>query len=225
MKHSQGIEMRTVMDASGEAKNPQEYHREDRPIRRSLASLFLCAGVACIGSAQLSAQAPIPGLWPLTLISNGETVYDVVNHVTWLTDANLPARQRFGIPLCDGTGPYGSPPIKDPCLNASGLMDYTSATHWVLAMNNANYQGHSNWQLPTAPSTDSSCPRKGTDGNSFGFGCNANAMGYLYYKALGFHAPNTAVPLPPNRVGPFRNFQPDHYWAITTGGGSADFDF
>jgi hypothetical protein len=205
--------MRTVTDATV---------RENRPIRRSLASLFLCAGVACIGSAQLSAQNL---LWPLRLISNGETVYDVVNHVTWLTDANLPARQRFGIPLCDGSGPYGSPPIEDPCVNASGLMDYPSATFWILAMNNANYQGHSNWQLPTAPSTDSSCPGTGTDGNSFGFGCNANAMGYLYYKALGFHAPNTVVPIPPNRVGPFRNFQPDHYWAITTGGGTADFDF
>jgi hypothetical protein len=54
-------------------------------------------------------------------------------------------------------------------------------------------------------------------------------MGYLYYKALGFHTPNTAVPLPPNRVGPFRNFQPDHYWSISSGGGQgnsiANFDF
>jgi hypothetical protein len=108
-------------------------------------------------------------------------------------------------------------------------MDYTSAKDWILAMNSANYQGHSTWQLPTAPSKDSSCPGKGTDGNSFGFGCDANAMGYLYYKALGFQAPNTAVPLQPNRVGPFRNFQPDHYWSSSTGGGGpnsvADFDF
>src|ERR1700677_4230716 len=105
MKHSQRIEMRIVMHASVEAKIPQGYRRENRPVRRSLASLFLCAGLACIGSAQLSAQAPASPLWPLVLIPNGETVYDVVNHVTWLTDANLPAPPRFGIPLCDGTGP------------------------------------------------------------------------------------------------------------------------
>jgi hypothetical protein len=179
---------------------------------------ILLAALIFAGSAQLSAQAPASNLWPLVLIPNGETVYDVVNHVTWLTDANLPALQRFGIPLCDGPGPYGVP-IKDPCVNASGIMDYLSATDWILAMNNANYQGHSNWQLPTAPSTDSSCAGKGTDGNSFSFGCSANALGYLHYKALGFQAPNTAVPIPPNRVGPFRNFQPDQYWSISTGGG------
>src|ERR1700683_4437451 len=81
------------------------------------------AALIFAGSAQLSAQNP---LWPLVLVPNGETVYDVVNHVTWLTDANLPARQRFGIPLCDGSGPYGST-IVDPCVNASGIMDYPSA--------------------------------------------------------------------------------------------------
>ena len=183
-----------------------------------LAALILFGSASV--SAQSSAQNPFqnlfqnsaPGDWQKVLIPDGFTVHDVVNHVTWLTDANLPAQQRFGIPLCDGTGPYGSG-IVDPCVNASGIMDYPSATHWILAMNNANYQGHSTWQLPTTPSADPSCSGKGTDGNSFGFGCNANALGYLYYKALGFHPPNTAVPITANRVGPFRNFQPDRYWS------------
>jgi hypothetical protein len=191
--------------------------------RHCVTGILLAALIFFAGSAQLSAQNP---LWPLALISNGETVYDVVNHVTWLTDANLPARERFGVPLCDAS-------FMAPCVNPSGIMDYLSATTWILAMNNANYQGHSNWQLPTTPSTDSSCPGTGTLGNSFGFGCEANAMGYLYYRALGFRAPNTAVPLPPNRVGPFRNFQPDHYWSNSSGGGQqigqqnpiANFDF
>src|SRR5580692_2516329 len=120
----------------------------------------ILAALIFAGSTQLSAQAPASPLWPLFLIPNGDTVYDVVNHVTWLTDANLPARQRFGIPLCEGTGLYGTGSM-DPCVNASGIMDYTSAAAWVLAMNNANYQGHSNWQLPTAPTADSSCAGKG----------------------------------------------------------------
>jgi hypothetical protein len=191
-------------------------------MKRHSVTGILSAALIFAGSAQLSAQAPVSDPWPLVLIPNGETVYDVVNNVTWLTDANLPARQRFGIPLCDGSG-------VNPCVNASGIMDYPSATAWVLAMNNANYLGHSNWQLPTTPSTDLSCPGTGTLGNSFGFGCEANALGYLYYKALGFHAPNTAVPIPADRVGPFRNFQPDHYWSNSSGGGQqnpiADFNF
>jgi hypothetical protein len=188
----------------------------------------ILAALIFAGSTQLSAQAPASPLWPLFLIPNGETVYDVVNHVTWLTDANLPARQRFGIPLCEGSGLYGTGSL-DPCVNASGIMDYPSATAWVSAMNSANYQGHSNWQLPTAPAYDPSCAGKGADGNSFSFGCDANALGYLYYKALGFHTPNSAVPILANRVGPFRNFQPDHYWSSSSTGaqqpGVANFNF
>jgi hypothetical protein len=113
----------------------------------------------------------------------------VVNHVTWLADANLPAQQRFGIPLCDASG-------AEPCVNRSGSMNYASATAWIAAMNAANYLGHSNWQLPTTPFNDRSCRAKAPApyGNSFGFGCNANALGYLYYTALGFQAPRTAVP-------------------------------
>jgi hypothetical protein len=155
-------------------------------MKRHCETGILLAALIFAGSAQLSAQAPVSDLWPLVLIPNGETVYDVVNHVTWLTDANLPARQRFGIPLCDGTGPYGSF-IVDPCVRASGIMDYPSAAAWILAMNNSNYLGHSNWQLPTTPTADPSCAGTGPN-NSFGFGCNANALGYLYYKALGFHS-------------------------------------
>jgi hypothetical protein len=218
MKRSQRVEMRTVIDASVEAKSPQGYRRENRPIRRLLASLFFCAGIACVGSAQLSAQAPASPLWPLVLIPNGDTVYDVVNHVTWLTDANLPARERFGIPLCEGT-------TLDLCVNSSGIMNYTSAAAWISAMNTANYQGHSNWQMPTTPTADSSCAGTGASGNSFSFGCEGNALGYLYYKALGFHTPNTAVPIQGDRVGPFRNFQPQPYWSNDTESPIAYFVF
>ena len=162
-------------------------------MKRHCAIGTFLAALIFAGSGHLSAQARISGLWPLVLIPNGETVYDVVNHVTWLTDANLPARQRFGIPLCDESG-------GDPCIYASGDMDYASAAAWILALNKANYLGHSNWQLPTAPLKDPGCAGVGPLNDSFGFGCDANALGYLYHKALGFQAPNTAVPIPPRWV-------------------------
>src|SRR6185295_175451 len=38
-------------------------------------------------------------------------------------------------------------------------------------------------------------------------------MGSLYYRGLNVRPPNTAVPLPPSTVGPFRNFQPYLYWS------------
>jgi hypothetical protein len=175
----------------------------------------LLAALTLAGSARLSAQDSIPGDWHLLLIPDGKTVYDVVNHVTWLADANLPAKERFGLPLCD----VSSTEPTEPCVNLSGSMNYESAEAWLTAMNNANYLGHSDWQLPTTPFTDPSCAEKGKPGNSFGFGCDANALGYLYHTALGFQAPNTAVPIPPNQVGPFRNFQPNLYWSHSPGGG------
>ena len=84
-------------------------------------------------------------------------------------------------------------------------------------MNTANYLGHSDWQLPTAPLND---PNSGCSGTGpapyregFAFGCNTGALGFLYYTALGFKAPDTAVPIPPNEVGPFKNFHPNLYWS------------
>ncbi len=178
---------------------------------------ILLAVVTFAGSGQLSAQAPGFDHWRLVLIPNGETVYDVVNHVTWLADANLQAHRRFGIPWCGASG-------VDPCINASGSMDYASATAWVLAMNNANYLGHSNWQLPTTPFLDGSgkCPKIGTNGSSFGFGCSSGALGSLFYNALGLQAPNTAVPIPNIPAGPFSNFQPYSYWSQTGDGGGGN---
>jgi hypothetical protein len=62
----------------------------------------------------------------------------------------------------------------------------------------------------------------GPQDNSFGFGCTLNALGSLYYNALGLKAPTTAVPIPGNTAGPFSNFQPDLYWSQTIGGSPGD---
>jgi hypothetical protein len=82
--------------------------------------------------------------------------------------------------------------------------------------------GTIHWQLPSTPQNDSGCTSKGPSNNSFGFGCSAGALGSLYYVALGITAPNTAIPIPPNTVGPFQNFQPATYWSHSKGGGLTD---
>src|SRR5271163_1363921 len=99
----------------------------------------------------------------LVLSSDGITVYDTVNNVTWLANVNLPASNRFGLPGCNASGIM-------PCVNSSGSMNYRSAAAWMQAMNAANYLGHSNWQIPTAPVLDSTCPLIGGQGGSFAFG-------------------------------------------------------
>ncbi len=92
--------------------------------------------------------------------------------------------------------------------------------------------GHTNWQLPTTPSSEPAsstvCPRTGNHGNNFGFNCADNGLGSLFYTGLGLSAPGTAVPIPANMVGPFSNFQPYLYWSGTPSGlnhGHGTFSF
>jgi|HubBroStandDraft_1064217.scaffolds.fasta_scaffold09971_2 hypothetical protein len=152
-------------------------------------------------SGKDSAVAAVPGHAPLVPSADGATVYDPNLKVTWIADGNLASKQTFGV-----SG-----------INKSGSMDYATALRWVAAMNKADngagYLGHNNWQLPTAPSKDASCARTGRHGESFGFHCSGSALGSLYYGSLGIREPNTAVRMPSNSVGPFKDFQPYLYWS------------
>jgi len=188
---------------------------DDRVIRTliGITALFACA-----------LSPLLPGA-TLVLSANGITVYDSVNNITWLADFNLPAGNRFGVPVCGG-----SAIDTKACVNPSGSMSYQAAAAWVAAMNAANYLGHHYWQVPTTPNSDNTgCSFTGANGSSFGFHCSASALGSLYYGALGLKAPNTAVPMPKNTVGPFSNFQPYYYWSQTIGSsgtfGYATFSF
>jgi hypothetical protein len=195
-------------------------------MKRTFVIGTLVAALAFAGSVQLSAQNAALGDWQKFLEGDGVTVYDSANNVVWLADANLAGQTlpdgkdfRFGLTVCP---PLTIEPTV-PCVNPSGSMNYTSAVQWVQNMNDANYLGHSDWQLPTAPLKDSDCSSKGPRHyrEGFAFGCDEGALGYLYYTALGITAPNTAVPIPPNQVGPFSNFQPNLYWSDSGGGGHA----
>ncbi len=178
--------------------------------------MLRCSFLLIVGLAPVQAGAA------LVLSADGLTVYDSVNNVTWLENANLPAASRFGLPVCSGAS-------IDPktCVNPSGSMTYQAAAAWVAAMNATNYLGHSNWQIPTAPLVDNGCSFVGPQNNSFGWNCAANALGSLYYMALGFNAPNTTVAIPGNPTGPFSNFQPYLYWSqtIVSGSGFGTFSF
>ena len=199
-------------------------------MKRNYLIGILLAALAFAGSTRLSAQENGSGNQIVYFVPDGETVYDVMNHVTWLADANLAAEGvpgtlnfRFGLPLCNADS-------TDDCIWADGAMSYTTAQEWVRRMNAASYLGHSDWRLPSTPFQDSGCKSKGPSHESFGFGCSAGALGFLYYTALGIPAPNTAVPIPPNTVGPFQNFQPGVYWSHSYGGGlttdsKANFSF
>jgi uncharacterized protein (TIGR03437 family) len=158
----------------------------------------------------------------LILSQDGITVYDAVNKVNWLADANLAVTNRFGLPLCAPTNN-----TSQICINANGSMNYPSALAWVAAMNAANFLGHNNWLLPTTPLVDKTCGAVGPNGGSFAYSCTGSAMGWLYYSGLGLKAPNSAVPIPNNTVGPFSNFQPYLYWSqdVASANGYHTFSF
>ena len=168
--------------------------------------------LATAGTAQLTAFTPTPGggtsgaLAFVVVAPNGTIVRDAANNISWLTDANLAASSRFGVPACTAS-------ITQACINPSGSMSFQAASAWVGAMNAAAYLGHTNWQLPTFPDVDPTCPFVGPQGESFGFGCTNSSIGSLYSTILGLKAPNTAVPMPASITGPFANFQPYLYWS------------
>jgi hypothetical protein len=127
----------------------------------------------------------------------GQTIYDPVAQITWLADANLAAKQTFGV----------------AGINLDGSMEHPAAVRWIDAMNNANqghgYLGRTDWQLPETGPPDPSCSAKGTTG----FDCTGSAMGELFYKQLALRRGEPVVATPDVKVGPFHNIQPYLYWA------------
>jgi hypothetical protein len=149
-------------------------------------------------------KGKLPGTPPsvgngLEVNPGGQTVYDPVAQVTWLADANLAAKQTFGV----------------ADINPDGSMKHATAVQWVAAMNQADhgrgYLGHANWQLPETVAPDPSCSigAKGTTG----FDCTGSVMGVLFYKQLGLRRGQSVVAVPDVKVGPFHNIQPYLYWA------------
>ncbi|HYM25440.1 MAG TPA: hypothetical protein VEU08_19615, partial [Vicinamibacterales bacterium] len=96
-------------------------------------------------------------------------VYDAGQGLCWLADANL----------------AGDPEVRAAMsvagINPNGTMDWDTALKWVDALNRfeggRGYLGHSDWQLPATPKTDTTCSAN-NDG-SFGALCTGSAMGYL----------------------------------------------
>lgn len=192
-----------------------------------LTAQIPASDLATAGTAQLTVVSPAPGggvssALAFTIVpASGFVVRDAVAGVSWLADADLPASNRFGLPQCSAA-------VSTGCVNASGSMSYQAAAAWVVAMNAAQYLGHSNWQLPAFPDADTTCSFTGPHGEPFGWGCTNSGLGHLYYTVLGLKSPNTAVPMPSTATGPFTNFQPYLYWSGTVppdGTGRSTFSF
>jgi hypothetical protein len=147
-------------------------------------------------------KGKLPGTPPaaeegLQVNPGGQTIYDPIAQVTWLADANLAAKQTFGV----------------ADINPDGSMEHAAAVEWIAALNKADggrgYLGQTNWQMPETGPPDPSCSLKGTTG----FDCTGSAMGELFYRQWGLHRGESVVAVPEVKVGPFHNLQPYLYWA------------
>jgi hypothetical protein len=141
-------------------------------------------------------------------IAEGATVYDPVQRVYWLADANLAGDPGMRALL----GVSG--------VNDDGTMSYATALAWVAALNaydgGAGYLGHTNWQLPTNPPEDTTCAiAAGTEGNSFGPGCTASALGQLFSTMFEADYPE-GIGLSAVSLGPLQELPQGLFWTAGT---------
>jgi hypothetical protein len=129
---------------------------------------------------------------------HGQTVYDPVSNVTWLTDANLAATKSFGV----------------AGINPDGSMGWTAAQAWIAAMKKANYLGSRQWSLPATKLPDPTCSQKPKSA-AFGSGCKGSQMGDLYYGKLGGVYGSTIQLTHNDNYRLFKNIQPYLYWSST----------
>jgi Protein of unknown function (DUF1566) len=156
----------------------------------------LVVGGSLVSFAAACGEPP----YALVLSADGKTVYDNLQGVTWLADANLAGDATVRAAM----GVQG--------INPNGTMNYTTALSWVDALNKAGYLGRDDWQLPTTPSKDNTCATTGRNENGFGPSCKGSALGRLYSD--GFHRtyPAGIVPATNHEVGPLDHLQQGQYW-------------
>jgi hypothetical protein len=157
-------------------------------VRAGFVATVFCVGILSFNGAEAA----------LVASENGETVYDSVNDVTWLANANLAATKSFGV----------------RGLNPDGSMAWTTAQNWIAAMNAANYLGSNKWGLPATKLPDANCSQNPKSA-AFGYGCIGSQMGNLYYNDFGGVRGSTIQLQHKPSYDLFNNFQPYLYWSST----------
>jgi hypothetical protein len=155
-------------------------------------------------------NAPVTSANPTLVKGADGTVYDKETKTTWLANANLAAKETFG--------------LKN--INLDGSMAYNTAVAWINKMNKYDnglgWLGHNDWRLPV--SSDS----HGAYGTSVTTGTE---MGRLFYTELGSRAGSTILRTHSRYERWFTNFQPYLYWSSTQtmnnpgGNGHSGFSF
>ena len=157
-------------------------------VRAVVVAAIFCAGALIVSGAEAALVAG----------ESGDTVYDTVNDMTWLANANLAATKNFGV----------------PGINPDGSMAWTTAQNWIAAMNAANYLGSNKWSIPATKLPDANCSQNPKSA-AFGYSCIGSQMGNFYYNVLGGVRGSTIQLQHKANYDLFNNFQPYLYWSST----------
>lgn len=136
-------------------------------------------------------------------------IYDDVQNITWLQDANLPASEQFGISTIVDDGSRHS-------LNGYGIrmdekhvgrMNWQTALDWIKAMNSSNegkgYKGFNDWHLWTVPDAAESC---------YGKNCTDSELSNLY-KTLKSNKDFSILNITSTDFNLFKHIQSAGYWS------------
>ncbi len=78
----------------------------------------------------------------------GKAVYDCVTGNTWPTDANLAARNNFGVTGTTTIVGLNNAVVTPPLIDNGRMLFDTANALWIPAMNASQYLGSAAWQLP-----------------------------------------------------------------------------
>ena len=134
-------------------------------LQRNPRCLAVCRGVVLFGTMLIQAQQ---ASGRFLASADGRTVHDNVLHVTWLADANLPAKQKFSLPIRD-----------------SGVMNFATAKRWVAALNAGAYLGRTNWTMP-APDDGHELHRKRSERQFVRIQLHGERDGIPVYRASAY---------------------------------------
>jgi hypothetical protein len=125
-------------------------------------------------------------------LAAGKAVYDTATGISWTLDANLAARQTFGIKgTTTITSSVDGSVLTVPLIDEDGAMLFSTIDlpgGWLAAMNQDGYAGTSGWMIPSLSDLRT------------------------LYQDLQLQPGDTRLEAQ-GRAGLFQNFQPAFYWA------------
>ena len=162
--------------------------RETKGILQVCCLLF---GLSCGSSA----------LGELQSRAGGTMVYDSLQDITWLADANYASTEM--------ARNCGEQPLPGGIVDPDGGMDWYTAVAWV---ENLEFGGYDDWRLPRTAQPDPTCDDQSPVVDSYGFDCTGSELGHLFYVGLGGEAGRSITEVNNENFELFENIVTRTYW-------------